>query len=60
MTVIVTADKQSEDLFSFLILRSQAGNIYAHITADQLTIFPEGDLLLTVSWHFLPQHKHGL
>ena len=43
MTVIVTADKQSEDLFFFsCFCCSHAGNIYADIAADQLTIFLEG------------------
>jgi hypothetical protein len=60
MTVNAIANKQHEDLFfSFLLLPSQAGKIYMHITVDQLTIFLEG-LFLTVSLHFSPQHRHGL
>ena len=43
MTVNAIANKQHEDLFfSFLLLPSQAGKIYMHITVDQLTIFLEG------------------
>jgi hypothetical protein len=45
MTVIVTADKQSEVPFFFFFCCSHVGNIHAHITADQLTIFLEGGFI---------------
>lgn len=49
MTVIVTADKQSEVPFFFFFCCSHVGNIYEHITADQLTIFLEGAGFITYS-----------
>lgn len=43
--------------FFFFFLLLQSGNMHNGQSVNDIS---PGGLLLTVSWHFLPQHRHGL
>lgn len=43
--------------FFFFFLLLQSGNMHKGQSVNDIS---PGGLLLTVSWHFLPQHRHGL
>jgi hypothetical protein len=56
--VAAIANKQQSSMktfFFFFLL--QSGNIHKGRSVNDISL---GGLLLTVSWHFLPQHRHGL